>query len=318
MDQEIQPYKPEPKISTTEIILFGVIFIICDIVELIPVAGDFVDVIVGLPFDFYIFIKGLNGTVAFIDQLIEAIPIAQEIPLWTFSWGTIIFFDRNPKLVSALAPVIEAEDALEGNVEAEREALANQQRAIQGNSKTLEMTKGADGSYSYAPAGAQQGEAAAGGTPSGAGGTRGAEQGAGRPSDESTERNLGENMTPNEREARESGDGGYGSGDTIDGGPAQTQEQQREAAANRMYEEATTTEAARNPLDVVREKELGDDITPDKPKRSEEEAPEKKESPEAKRLRERFEALQKARQKQSTPKPRQNDDQDSNYLREAA
>jgi hypothetical protein len=96
MDDE--PQKPEPKISLPIAIFIGIIMILCDCLELIPIAGDILDVVVGIPLDIYLFFSGINMTYALIEQGIELIPFAQELPLWTVMWIATVYAANNPKL----------------------------------------------------------------------------------------------------------------------------------------------------------------------------------------------------------------------------
>jgi hypothetical protein len=96
--------EPEPKISLPIALFIGVIMVICDLLELIPLAGDILDVVIGIPLDIYLFFSGINMTYALIGQGIELIPIAQELPLWTATWIMTVYVANHPKL-EAIAEV---------------------------------------------------------------------------------------------------------------------------------------------------------------------------------------------------------------------
>lgn len=203
MDEEIQ--KPEPKISDVEIILIGVFYLGLDAIDLIPAAGDITDVIAA-PMGFYYWMKGLNGTAFLASEAIEAIPGAQEIPfVRTITWGINIWLDRHPKLQATFATV----EAVGGAVGGATEGISNSESVA---------TEVAGGTVATAGGEVGQGDMA-----------QAAESG--RPSDQSTERDLSKNETEGEREAdREHGvrSGGEASEEPdLEAGPENKSDEER-------------------------------------------------------------------------------------------
>jgi hypothetical protein len=159
MDEELP--KPEPKISEVEIILVGLFFGLLDVIDIIPIAGDITDVIAA-PMGLYYWSKGINATAFIAAEILDLIPVAQEIPSRTIGWAITVVLDRSPKLQAKFAPIGRIAGALEGNVE-ENEALATESietpssttgrstktinRESQGT--TIDMTQAEDGSYGY-------------------------------------------------------------------------------------------------------------------------------------------------------------------------
>jgi hypothetical protein len=135
MDEETQ--EPKPITDIVEIVLFGIIFLICDFIELIPLAGNILDIVVGAPFDFYLWMRGLNMTAALIDQAIEFIPAVQEIPLWTITWGIIIYLDHHPKLTEKLQPALAIAGAVEGNIDGATGGLEEAERISEESTKAI-------------------------------------------------------------------------------------------------------------------------------------------------------------------------------------
>jgi hypothetical protein len=91
--------KSGPKIDLTVGLFVGIIMVIADLIDLIPLAGDLVDICIGAPLQLWLFFEGIRGTFVFIGNIVEAIPILQEFPLTrTITWGVTWFIDNNPKL----------------------------------------------------------------------------------------------------------------------------------------------------------------------------------------------------------------------------
>jgi hypothetical protein len=246
MDEEIQ--KPEPKISDVEIILIGVFYFSLDVMDFIPGVGDVTDV-VAAPMGFYYWMKGLNGTAFLASEAIEAIPGAQELPfVRSITWGINIWLDRHPKLQATFATV----EALEGGVDAlEGGGAAGAAEGIS-NSENL-AAETAENNTAVASSGSER--------------TTAQESAAGeqRPSEESTERDATENKTAGERES-EKARGATGASeaesnpeDAEDNEPSE--EQRRRAAVDEKYQEFTP-EPMQDPIDVVKKRELSDNVIP--------------------------------------------------------
>jgi hypothetical protein len=337
MDQELEPYeqgpqeievsKPEPKISDVEIILIGVFYLGLDIVDLFPGAGDITDVIAA-PMGFYYWMKGLNAITFIVSEIIEAIPGLQEIPfVRIITWGMTIWFDRHPKLEGVLAPVLQAADALGGDIPegegssgiSSSSATAQQPRELS-DGKTLDMTQAADGTYEYKPGGNSDSTDA-------------------RPSEAKTERDQTQNKSESEREATERGETnpeqvGVEQGGTADEEtPEKTAEERKQAAVNKDYERIMETDAEKEPIEQAKEKlfsEKGPEGISEQEKSLQTEQNQIKESESTRKLRERFAKMQKAKQvEQELTRPKQaqqvteedkeaESDQQGNYLQDAA
>jgi hypothetical protein len=143
MDDE--PQKPEPKISLPIALFIGIIMVLCDILEFIPIMGDILDIVVGFPLDIYLWLSGINVTYALIEQAVEAIPVAQELPLWTAMWIATVITANNPKLEKAaeLAGSLEGKGAAgaAGGVVKEGEAVGKVAQEAARVEKTTEAAK---------------------------------------------------------------------------------------------------------------------------------------------------------------------------------
>jgi len=326
MDEEIQ--QPEPKISDVEIILIGLFYLIIDLIDLIPIAGDITDIIVA-PMGFYYWMKGLNGTTFIVSEIIELIPLLQEIPTRVIGWGITVYIDRHPKLEAAIGTATKVAEALEGNVEgAEAESAAagkvgsTSQAAKTTEPGTIDMTETRPGELSHPSQ--TEGVAPTEESPRGKPSEESAGQGNARPSETSTERGGGQSV--------EAGDDSQ----SPEGANRPTEEERRKQAADARYGEITTPEAEKNPIDVAKQKELGDEVPIRKsetPKNEPQEA-DPRESESTRYLRERFAREQAKQQKareirEDFEKPkqlqnvtsineRQNKEEDGNALGKAA
>lgn len=197
MDEEIQ--KPEPKISDVEIVLIGIFYFGLDIVDFIPTVGDVTD-LVASPMGFYYWMKGINGTAFLASEVIEAVPGAQELPfVRTITWGINIWLDRHPKLTAAFATV----EAIEGGVDAlQSEGVGGAEELSESRGIAAE-TSGGGGN---AAVGVQEQGA-------GVGGSGEVEVESGRPSSQTTERDITKNESEGEREAKQSGRGATEAGE---------------------------------------------------------------------------------------------------------
>ncbi len=118
--EEEQESKPEPKIDIAAALFVGVLLLLTDGVDFFfPLAGDVTDVVVGGPLQVFLFLAGVNGAFVLASNIIEAIPILQNIPLVrTLGWIGTIIVDRNPKLQQAAAVAAMAEGKVGGLAEA--------------------------------------------------------------------------------------------------------------------------------------------------------------------------------------------------------
>ena len=111
MDDEQSPQKPEPKVDLVIGLFIGIILVIADIIDFfIPLAGDVLDILVGIPVQIYAFFAGIRGTFILISNLAEAIPIVQMLPTRTIAWIITVWIDHHPKLeaVTELAGGVES------------------------------------------------------------------------------------------------------------------------------------------------------------------------------------------------------------------
>lgn len=139
MDDEAQ--KAEPKIGLAIGLFIGIILVIADVIDLIPGAGDIVDIVIGMPLQLFLFFMGVRGVFVLISNFMELIPLLQELPTRSISWVATIIVDRNPKLEQAaqLAARFSGEGAEEGLTEA-----AEAGETAQGISETAQMAEQAE------------------------------------------------------------------------------------------------------------------------------------------------------------------------------
>jgi hypothetical protein len=121
------PEKAEPKISTAEAVLILLFVLLLDAIDLIPFAGDLTDV-AGAPLLLYYMSKHINGVAYLIAEILDAIPVVQELPSRTIVWIATVLFDRfAPAAVEqAVEKVGELEQGGEGAGTGELEAGASE------------------------------------------------------------------------------------------------------------------------------------------------------------------------------------------------
>jgi hypothetical protein len=282
MDEEIQ--QPEPKISDVEIVLVGLFYVALDAIDLIPIAGEITDMIAA-PMGFYYWSKGLSGTAFLAAEVLDLIPIVQAIPSRTISWGATVYIDRHPKLEAALGSATKIAGALEGDVEGAESAASEAQEAAAKRSATISEGGTASIDARVPAAGgvaATQEEDGSGAT--GAGETKSDNA---KPSEKSTERgNVQDVQTGEDNQSPENAN-------------QPTEEERRKQATDARYGEITTPEAEKNPIDVAKQEELGDEVQARKSETPNNElaAEDPRESESTRYLRERFAREQAKQQK---------------------
>ncbi len=114
--------RPEPKISTSEAVLIGMFLLILDAIDLIPIAGDLTDV-AGAPLILYYYTKHINGVAYIVSEILDLIPIVQEIPSRSIVWWGTVAFDRfaPAKVEEAVEKLGEEAEGKEGGGELEGE-----------------------------------------------------------------------------------------------------------------------------------------------------------------------------------------------------
>jgi len=180
MDEELQ--QPEPKIGIVSGIFGLLIAVALDIISLIPGGGDVEDIPMGIVFVLNWVFGGLGGALLAVQGLVmvlKAIPIVQELPLWTPAWCYTWYTLDHPSIASAaLEKVGQAEAVVEGGEIGEAGALAEEAGAAEGAAASAAAAAEAEEEAVELEA-AEGAEAAEGGT----GGESEASK-SGRPSDE--------------------------------------------------------------------------------------------------------------------------------------
>ena len=92
MDEE---QLPEPKISTADAVIIGLVLGILDVVDFIPLGGDVTDLPASLLLLYYR-AKGISGTVYAMSLILDLIPIIQEFPTRSLAWWVTVYMDRHP------------------------------------------------------------------------------------------------------------------------------------------------------------------------------------------------------------------------------
>ena len=240
MDEDFQ--QPEPKISDVEMVLIGTFYFALDLIDFIPAAGDITDIIAA-PMGFYYWEKKLNGTAFIASEIIEAIPVAQNIPfVRTISWGATIWLDRSPNLQAKLAPAMQIAGALEGNEEGLEGAGQADSSAEMGT-----MKGGPEGGAS------ETGERSVGGAGSNA-------EVSGK-SSESENARPSERDTENQRKVNQS----EGQAEAGGGGGAEETEEHRETSEDRYrrergedYEKMMENEAETPPIEQAQKEDFAE------------------------------------------------------------
>lgn len=230
MDEEleVQAAEPEEKISFVVGILGTIIAVTLDLLSLIPFVGDIEEVPAGVIL-FLNIISGMGTTVLAAQgtaMLLKAIPVVQELPLWTIAWGMTWYMENHPsRLTAAIETVGKLEALAEGGA-------ANEAGAA---TEGAEMAEGAATATQEAGAVAEAAEGAATGAGTGAAEAEGsAERGPApeRPSERTTERDTVETRKAREAEG-ESGE--------IEGGEEEKTESQK--YQEELYEKMGGTES---------------------------------------------------------------------------
>ncbi len=305
MDDE--PQQPEPKISDVEIVAIGVFFVMLDLIDLIPIAGDVTD-IVAAPMGMYYWMKGINGTAFIAAEVLDLIPFVQMVPSRTIGWVITAYIDRSPKLQTKLAPALAVAGALEGDVAEGAGAATTETGELAATTPSAGTAAGTVPAEAGEIGGAagESGQTAGAGAwtsreahdrESGGGGDSEAERNA-RPSETTTEREAIKQQEETREQGNiigdEGGAGELGQESGVGAADAQnpTAEDRRKQAAEEEYKKYEP-EASKNPMDIVKKKELGAEVSVTKP---EEESGE--ETPAKKKLDERFAEIQAKLQKE--------------------
>lgn len=118
---------------------------ILDLIDLIPVAGDFTDLLT-MPVNYYLYLKGINGIPFLGAEILDLIPIAQEFPTRSIVWwGTVLFEAFAPEeLVEAAEKIGEKAQGKEelGGTES---LTAKAESATQDVNAKSEITKSRNG-----------------------------------------------------------------------------------------------------------------------------------------------------------------------------
>jgi hypothetical protein len=118
MDEEQDVQQPEPKISFVVGLLGLIIALFFDALSLIPFVGDIEEAPAAVIFILNI-ISGMGTTVLAtqgIAMVLKAIPLLQELPLWTVAWVATWYLENHPsKLTSALETVASVAAVAEGS-----------------------------------------------------------------------------------------------------------------------------------------------------------------------------------------------------------
>lgn len=86
--------KPEPKISTPEIIILVLFAVIADLINWIPVINWVVTAVTLPGFQLYFMIKGVRGIYSLAGNAVEAIPALSVLPAITAGIIVTIIIDR--------------------------------------------------------------------------------------------------------------------------------------------------------------------------------------------------------------------------------
>ena len=230
------PDKPEPKISTSEAVLVGMFLLILDAIDLIPVAGDLTD-IAGAPLILYYYTKHINGIAYIAAEILDAIPVVQELPSRSIVWWGTVAFDR-------FAPA---------KVEEEVEKLGEEAEGKEGGGKL----EGEEGINAEASGSGERGVES----------TEEAQRGGGETTEGET---ATTEQTPGQEEAGEPGTGGGEEGTETSENGEENPEEQGEGEE----EDILGTESEENPVDVTEKKLFDgseDDISSTKSDESEDE-----------------------------------------------
>lgn len=95
--------KPEPKISTVEILFITPFFIITDLIGIFLIflaLDDFglIDIVQFPVSQIYLWFKGVRGTTMFIGNILETLPYIGALPNASIAWIITVWLDRNPKI----------------------------------------------------------------------------------------------------------------------------------------------------------------------------------------------------------------------------
>ncbi len=212
MDDEQSPQKPEPKVDLVIGLFIGIILVIADIIDFfIPLAGDVLDILVGIPVQIYAFFAGIRGTFILISNLAEAIPIVQMLPTRTIAWIITVWIDHHPKLeaVTELAGGVESGGAAGAAGEAAGAAKVAEEAAVAAKATETaaeagEVARGAAVAAGGVGGAAEEAGAAARGAETAEEAAKGAEESAAAANKErEIAEGLGEQPEPMERLRRE-------------------------------------------------------------------------------------------------------------------
>ena len=83
----------QPKIPLPEAIFIGLFIAFLDILDLIPIVGDFTTIIAA-PLMLYLYMKGMNGVLFGTSEILDLIPGVQEFPCRSIAWWVTVGIDH--------------------------------------------------------------------------------------------------------------------------------------------------------------------------------------------------------------------------------